>query len=84
MNFFNMLSVYYHDYLVSSKLFTILTDAYFHRLKINQDYHEFILESDTYVNTSPLKNSRREQSSTLLHLRILAGSNLQHFSTQEL
>jgi hypothetical protein len=51
MNFFNMLPVYYHDYLVSSNWIAILTDVYFYRLKINHDSHEFILESGTVVNS---------------------------------
>jgi hypothetical protein len=39
------------DYLVSANWITILTDVYFHRLKINHDSHEFILESGTIANT---------------------------------
>ncbi len=48
--FSNMSLTCYHDYPVSSHLIIILTDVYFHSLKINHDSHEFILESDTVMN----------------------------------
>jgi hypothetical protein len=46
-----------HDYLVTHylprilELSTVLTVVYFHRLKINHDSHEFILESGTVGNS---------------------------------
>jgi hypothetical protein len=51
VNFSNMLHACYYDYLVSSNWIEILTDVYFHRLKINHDSHEFILESGTVANS---------------------------------
>jgi hypothetical protein len=50
--FFNMLLACYYDYLVSLNWITILTIVYFHRLKINHDSHEFILESGTVANNT--------------------------------
>ncbi len=40
----------YYDYLVSLNLITVLTVVYCHRLKINHDSQEFILESGTVAN----------------------------------
>jgi hypothetical protein len=45
-----MFPVCYYDYLVSLNWIAILTDGYFHRLKINHDSHEFIL-----VNPAPAR-----------------------------
>jgi hypothetical protein len=50
-NFYNMQPVCCYDYLVSSNWIAILTDVNFHRLKMNHDSHEFILESGTIANT---------------------------------
>jgi hypothetical protein len=41
------------------ELSTILTVAYFHRLKINHDSHEFILESGTIANTNIIREWRK-------------------------
>jgi hypothetical protein len=56
INLSNMLLVCYYDYLVSSNWISILTDVYFHRLKINHDSHELILESGTVVNSNVFQN----------------------------
>jgi hypothetical protein len=51
-----MLLTCHHDYLVSLNLIIVLTDVYFHRLKINHDAHEFILESGTIANSAYVYN----------------------------
>ncbi len=53
---YHVFSLYALQLFISRSWFTLLIAVYFHRLKINHESHEFILESGTITNnTYPLE-----------------------------